>query len=113
MAGLDDLEVATCGRVAWFNEDRLHGELHDHTSAEIEAAYQRTILGRELREISHSYGPTLEPNRRTTLSSPQSAAIVPHGTMHPAIPVGRPDSGKPSERASIKPRPIHRAGGGE
>lgn len=39
--GADDLEVATCGWVAWFNDVRLHGELDDHTPAEIEAAYHR------------------------------------------------------------------------
>lgn len=33
--GLDDLELATCRWVAWFNEERLHGEL----GAEVEAAY--------------------------------------------------------------------------
>ncbi len=27
--GLDDLELATCAWVAWFNEDRIHGELDD------------------------------------------------------------------------------------
>lgn len=35
------LEVATCGWVAWFNEQRLRGELGDCTPAEIEAAYYR------------------------------------------------------------------------
>ena len=39
--GLDDLEVATCKWVAWFNEQRLHGELDDCTPAEIEGAYYR------------------------------------------------------------------------
>jgi len=39
--GLDDLETATCAWVSWFNEQRLHGELDDHTPAEIEAAYHR------------------------------------------------------------------------
>jgi transposase InsO family protein len=39
--GLDDLEIATCAWVAWFNAERLHGELDDHTPAEIEAAYHR------------------------------------------------------------------------
>ena len=39
--GLDDLEVATCGWVSWFNEERLHGELDDLTPAEIEAGYYR------------------------------------------------------------------------
>lgn len=39
--GLDDLEIATCGWVAWFNNERLHSELDDHTPAEIEAAYYR------------------------------------------------------------------------
>ncbi len=29
--GLDDLEIATCGWVAWFNEERFHGELDDYT----------------------------------------------------------------------------------
>ena len=37
--GLDDLEIATCGWVGWFNEDRLHGELGDLTPAELEAAH--------------------------------------------------------------------------
>jgi putative transposase len=39
--GLDDLEIATCAWVSWFNEDRIHGELDDHTPAEVEAAYHR------------------------------------------------------------------------
>jgi putative transposase len=39
--GLDDLEIATCGWVAWFNDERLHGELHDCTPAEVETAYHR------------------------------------------------------------------------
>jgi len=39
--GLDDLEAATCGWVAWFNDERLHGELGDLTPAEVEAAYHR------------------------------------------------------------------------
>ena len=39
--GLDDLEVATCAWVCWFNEERLHGELDDATPAEVEAAYYR------------------------------------------------------------------------
>jgi putative transposase len=39
--GLDDLELATSGWVAWFNEERLHGELHDLTPAEVEDAYYR------------------------------------------------------------------------
>jgi len=39
--GLDDLEIATCGWVSWFNDERLHGELDDLTPAEVEAAYYR------------------------------------------------------------------------
>ena len=35
--GLDDLEVATCGWVSWFNDERFHGELGDLTPAEVEA----------------------------------------------------------------------------
>jgi len=35
--GLDDLEVATCSWVSWFNTERLHSELSDRTPAEIEA----------------------------------------------------------------------------
>jgi putative transposase len=34
--GLDDLEIATCAWVSWFNEERLHGELDDRTPAEVE-----------------------------------------------------------------------------
>jgi len=39
--GLDDLEIATCARVSWFNEERLHSEPGDRTSAEVEAAYRQ------------------------------------------------------------------------
>jgi putative transposase len=37
--GLDDLEIATCAWVSWFNEERIHGELNDLTPAEVEADY--------------------------------------------------------------------------
>ena len=37
--GLDDLEIATCAWVSWFNDERLHGELEDRTPAEVEAEY--------------------------------------------------------------------------
>ena len=37
--GLDDLEIAICAWVAWFNDERLHGELDDRTPAEVEADY--------------------------------------------------------------------------
>ena len=39
--GLDDLELATCAWVSWFNEERLHSELGDQTPLEIEAEYRR------------------------------------------------------------------------
>ena len=38
--GLDDLEVATCAWVSWFNEERLHGELDDRTPKEVETEYR-------------------------------------------------------------------------
>ncbi|MGQ0431876.1 MAG: IS3 family transposase [Microthrixaceae bacterium] len=38
--GLDDLEIATCGWVSWFNDERFHGELDDLTPAEVEADYR-------------------------------------------------------------------------
>ena len=38
--GLDDLEIATCAWVSWFNEERLHSELDDMTPAEVEADYR-------------------------------------------------------------------------
>ncbi len=38
--GLDDLEIATCGWVSWFNEERLHSELGDRTPDEVEAEYR-------------------------------------------------------------------------
>lgn len=40
--GLDDLEVATCKWVSWFNEERIHTELDDSTPAEIETDYRET-----------------------------------------------------------------------
>ena len=40
--GLDDLEIATCAWVSWFNEERLHGELNDRTPFEVEDEYYRT-----------------------------------------------------------------------
>jgi putative transposase len=41
--GLDDLEIATCGWMSWFNEERFHGELDDCTPAEIEKTYYRRL----------------------------------------------------------------------
>jgi putative transposase len=41
--GLDDLEIATCGWVSWFNQERFHGELDDLTPAEVEDAYYRQL----------------------------------------------------------------------
>ena len=40
--GLDDLEAATCGWVAWFNHERIHGELGDRTPVEVEAAHHHS-----------------------------------------------------------------------
>jgi len=39
--GLDDLEIATCRRVSWFNDERLHGELDGLTPTEVEDGYYR------------------------------------------------------------------------
>ena len=38
--GLDDLEIATCAWVSWFNGERLHSELGDKTPDEFEAEYR-------------------------------------------------------------------------
>jgi putative transposase len=38
--GLDDLEIATCAWVSWFNDERLHGELDDRTPQEVETDYR-------------------------------------------------------------------------
>jgi putative transposase len=38
--GLDDLEIATCASVSWFNEHRLHGDLGDRSPTEFEAEYR-------------------------------------------------------------------------
>jgi putative transposase len=40
--GLDDLEVPTCSWVSWFNNERLHSELHDQSPAEFEAEYRHS-----------------------------------------------------------------------
>lgn len=41
--GLDDLEIATCRWVGWFNDERFHGELDDRTPAEVEDAHYRRL----------------------------------------------------------------------
>ena len=41
--GHHDLEIATCGWVSWFNEQRFHGELGDLTPAEVEDTYYRHL----------------------------------------------------------------------
>jgi putative transposase len=38
--GLDELELAICAWVSWFNEERFHSELNDMTPAEIEAIWR-------------------------------------------------------------------------
>jgi putative transposase len=38
--GLDDLEIATCAWVSWFNSERLHSELGDRTPDEVETAWR-------------------------------------------------------------------------
>jgi hypothetical protein len=40
--GLDNLEVATCAWVPWFNEERLHGELEYRRSNEVEDGCRNT-----------------------------------------------------------------------
>jgi len=37
--GLDDLKIASCAWVSWFNEERLHKELDDRTAAEVDDDY--------------------------------------------------------------------------
>jgi putative transposase len=37
--GLDDLEIATCKWVPWFNDERLHAELGYRTPSEVETNY--------------------------------------------------------------------------
>ena len=44
--GPDNLEIATCAWVSWFNEERLHGELNDRTPAEVEADYSDSLQTR-------------------------------------------------------------------
>lgn len=39
--GLDDLEIAVCEWVCWFNTERLHSELGDRTPEEVEDDYRR------------------------------------------------------------------------
>lgn len=41
--GLDDLEIAACGWVSWFNDERIHGELGDLTPAEVEENHYRAL----------------------------------------------------------------------
>lgn len=48
--GVDDVELATLGRVHWFNNERLHGTLDDIPPVEFEAAYHQQ------QETSHLVG---------------------------------------------------------
>ena len=53
----------TCRRVAWLNEERLHGELPDTTPAEVEGAdYLDLDLARAARENEPNEHP-LNPGR--------------------------------------------------
>ena len=65
--GLDDLEIATCTWVAWFNEERLHSELDDQTPAEFEAT---TVTN--LKPMRHEK-PINEPPETQSDSSPRTA----------------------------------------
>ena len=37
--GLEDLEIAICAWVSWFNSERIHSELGDCTPDEVERAW--------------------------------------------------------------------------
>jgi putative transposase len=37
--GLDDLEIETAKWISWFNEERIHSELGDHSPVDVEASY--------------------------------------------------------------------------
>jgi putative transposase len=92
--GLDDLEIATCGWVSWFNDERIHGELDDLTPAEAEHAYYRqtaqTPAAREtnrtsLRETqadSEQRSPPTSP-ATTTDPTPGSATAPPPKSPKP------------------------------
>jgi len=41
--GIDDLEIATCGWVSWFNDERFHGYLNDVPPAEFETAHYAAL----------------------------------------------------------------------
>ena len=60
--GLDDLEIATCARVSWCYEERLHGELDDLTPIEVEDASYRHSL-RPPRAEQPSDGGSRDPRR--------------------------------------------------
>ena len=42
--GLDDLEIAVCEWVSWFNTERLHSELGDCTPDEVETAFRAASI---------------------------------------------------------------------
>ena len=44
--GLDDLEIATCAWVSWFNEERLHSELDDRTPAGVRSRLPSQVSAR-------------------------------------------------------------------
>jgi len=60
--GLDDLEIATCAWVSWFNTERLHSELQDRTPAEIEDAHYRDLAAPARHEDQPRESPS-DPGR--------------------------------------------------
>jgi putative transposase len=55
--GPNDLAVATCAWVSWFNAERLHGEVRDRIPAEIEAEYSHSDQAEVAREIQMTGSP--------------------------------------------------------
>ena len=75
--GLDDLEIATCGWVDWFNTERLHGELDDATPAEFETAhYRRLAQANAARQIQPDEHPS-NPGRITLSTLLERVAEAP------------------------------------
>ena len=59
--GLDDLEIATSGWVAWFNEERLHGELYDATRALIPEDVFGWLADTQPQQLAKVLKPTDSP----------------------------------------------------
>ncbi len=92
--GLDDLEIATCAWVSWFNEERLHSELGDRTPLELEAE------GSAVRRVDGGCGEGLSGGERPGAAEPGDAGTVPRASR-PNLKIPTPKRPSPNHMTIV------------